>query len=121
MYAPVFEICAGYAPLQAILGSNPMRLWAFGEAPENETRPYATFQHTYGAPDNHVNERPKVDRFGIQIDTFGKSVSEARNIAEGIRDAIESDAYVVSWNGEFWDVPTGLYRYSFSVEFLTSR
>jgi hypothetical protein len=121
MFAPIFQICAAYPPLVAVLGDDPVRFWPFGEAPQNETRPYAVWQTMYGEPDNHLNQRPLLDRWGIQVDAYAKTASAARGVAEVIRDAIEDDCYVVSWNGEFKDVPTGLFRYSFTVEFMTTR
>jgi len=121
MHPPLFDICSAYAPLVALLGTDPVRLWPFGSVPQGESRPYAVWQTTYGAPDNLLNQRPLLDRWGIQVDAYAKTASEAREVARAIRDAIEGDAYIVAWNGEFRDPPTNLYRYSFAIEFMTPR
>lgn len=122
MYPQVFQIAAADAGVTGVLGSNPVRFWPFGKAPQNETRPYAVHQLVYGNPDNSLSCTPSVDLFGIQIDAYAKSVTDARNVAEALRDAFEATYnHVVSWNGEDWEQATGLYRVSFTVEFWTER
>jgi hypothetical protein len=122
MYPPVFSIAAANAGVTAVLGTNPVRLWPFGKAPQNETRPYAIQQLIYGNPDNSLSCVPSIDNFGVQIDAYAKTVTEARNVAAALRDAFEETYnHVVSWNGEDWEVSTGLFRVSFTVEFWTDR
>jgi hypothetical protein len=55
------------------------------------------------------------------VDVYANSATEARNVARALRDAFEGVAYVVAWNGESKDEPTGLFRYGFTVEWITSR
>lgn len=121
MFPPIFELAAADSAVTTLLGTDPVRLWPFAEARQDETRPYAIWQVTYGAPDNLLGEVPKMDRHGVQVDCYALTASETRAIAEALRDALETSAYIVSWNGEFKDVATGLFRYSFTVEFMTAR
>lgn len=119
---PAFEIASQDPGVLALLGTGPVRFWTFGKAPQNETRPYAVFQTVYGTPDNSLACLPKEDNWGVQIDCYAKSVTDARNVAEALRDAFETTRnYVVSWNGEDWEQNTGLWRISFTVEFWTTR
>lgn len=122
MYPPAFSIAAANAGVTAVLGSNPVRFYPFGKAPQNETRPYAIQQLIYGNPDNSLSCVPSIDNFGVQIDCYAKTVTDARNVAAALRDAFEETYnHIVSWNGEDWEVSTGLYRVSFTVEFWTDR
>lgn len=121
MYPDVFTIAVADAAVTALLGSNPTRLWPFGEAPQDEDRPYAVHQLIYGSPENTLACVPASDLFGVQFDAYAKTVSGARSVAEALRDAYEPHAYVVAWNGEFREAATGLYRVSFTVEFHTDR
>lgn len=121
-YPPVFPLAAGSAAVTALLGSNPVRVWPFGQAPQNETRPYAVHQLIYGAPANSMSCAPDVDNAGVQVDVYAKTASDAREATSALRDAFEgAHNQVVAWNGESWDPPTGLYRVSFTVEFWTGR
>lgn len=118
----VFPIATAYAPVLSVLGSAPTRLWPFGNAPQNETRPYAVFQTIYGNPDNKLACTPTEDLWGVQFDAYAKTVIEARAVAQALRDAYEASGnYVVAWNGEDREPVTLLWRVSFTVEFWTER
>lgn len=122
MYPPAFAIAAANSGVTAVLGTSPTRFWPFGHVPQSETRPYAVHQLIYGSPDNSLSCVPSEDNFGLQIDAYAKTVTDARAVAAALRDAFE-ETYnqVVAWNGEFWEQATGLYRVSFTVEFWTER
>lgn len=120
-YPPVFALAAGSTEVTDLLGAAPTRFWPFGTAPQNEARPYAYHQLIYGTPENTLNCPPATDNVGIQIDAYAKTVTDARNVGEALRQAMEPAGYVVGLNGEFWEQNTGLYRVSFTVEFWTDR
>ena len=121
MFPPLFALASADASVTALLGTDPVRFWPFAEARQDESRPYAVWQVTYGAPDNLLGEVPRMDRHGVLVDAYATTATVARDIAEALRNALETSCYVVSWNGEFKDVATGLFRYSFTVEFMTAR
>ena len=123
MFPPVFEVADASAAVRAELDSgDAMRLWPFGKARQKETRPYAVWQVVYGNPSNSLSCIPSEDLYGCQIDTYAKTASESRKVAEVLRDAYEASFYpVVSYNGEDWEQATGLYRDSLTVEFWTER
>lgn len=122
-YPPVFQIANDSPAVRSFLwDGTELRFWPFGTARPKSPRPYAVHQLIYGTPDNSLSCVPTEDNCGIQIDAFGKTVTDARDVAAVLSNAFE-DTYnhVVGWNGEFWDQPTGLYRVSFTVEFWTER
>lgn len=126
MYPEIFKLARDSAAVTALLGSPLPRFWPFDVAPgPNEAGygvPYAVHQLVYGNPDNSLSCVPSEDLFGIQIDAYAANASDARDVAEALRDAIEQSRNpVVAWNGESWDQPSGLYRVSFTAEFWTAR
>lgn len=121
MYPDIFQLASASAAVKAALGSNPVRFWPFGKAPQDESRPYALHQLIYGAPVNTLGCVPEADNFGVQVDVYAKSVTDARSATRALRDAFEPHGHIVAWNGEFWEPATGLYRISFTVEFWTDR
>lgn len=121
MFPPVFVTAAADAAVKVALGSNPVRLYPFGEAPQGVSRPYATWQTVTGTPENYLAQRPDSDTFRAQLDVYADSATAARNAAKALRDALEPHGYVVSWNGEMRDTDTNLYRVSFDWEHLTPR
>lgn len=121
MFAPIFETCAASAEVRAVLGEHPVRLFPFGEAPEGVNKPYATWQGIGGRPEPNINQRPEIDLFGLQVDVFAASVSDARDAARALRDAIEPHAHVTRWGGESRDPSTGSYRVTFDVDWWVPR
>ncbi len=131
MFPPIFSIAADDNSVKALLGpgttGNPVRFWAFGDAPRDENgrpahgTPYAVWQIVTGSPENYLDKTPDIDGYGVQIDSYGESMSVAREVAQALRDCLEPHAHITSWNGEFRDFPTGLYRVTYTMAFLTQR
>jgi hypothetical protein len=131
MFPPIFSIAAADNSVKALLGSgadgDPVRFWPFGEAPRDANgrrahgTPYAVWQIVTGSPQNYLDKTPDMDGYGVQIDSYAESVSAAREVAQALRDCLEPHAYVTAWNGELRDFPTGLFRWTFTMAFLTQR
>ncbi len=121
MYAPLFATAAASPDVVALLGSSPIRIYPFGEAPDKVARPYVVWQTVGGAPENFLDRRPDIDRFSTQIDVYAETATAARAVAKAMINAIEPVAYVTGYNGETRDTETKDYRYSFDVDWLTKR
>jgi len=121
MYPPVFALAAASPGVTALLGSNPVRLYLFGEAPQGVTKPYAVWQMVGGVPENYLGNVPDTDSFTAQIDVYADRASTARQVSQALRDAYEPAAYITNWNGESRDPDTNNYRISFDVDFIVLR
>lgn len=126
MYPPVKDIVYDSAAVGTVFGNPVRRVWPFSEAPQPGNPlygvPYATHQLVYGTPQNTLSCPPDMDYFGIQIDVFAVNGAAARAGAAVLRDAFESTGnHVASLDGEQIDEPTGLFRYTFTVDFWTPR
>ncbi|MBB1389536.1 DUF3168 domain-containing protein [Shewanella sp. SG44-6] len=118
---PIFSVCAASVAVTQLLGTNPTRLYPFGQAPQNVVKPYAVWQVIGGSPENYVSGRPDTDTFSLQVDVYAESGSSASNVGDAIRTAIELDAYTTNFNGDSRDEQTGHYRHSFDVDWIVSR
>jgi hypothetical protein len=121
MYPPLFAIVSVENGVQSAFGTNPVRVFPFGGAPEKVALPYAVWQVIGGTPENYIGSLPDMDTFLVQVDVYAKTAQSARSGAEALRDALEPNAHVVSWRGESQDQTTKNYRYSFDINFLTAR
>lgn len=125
MYPPIFAICAAAPAVTALLGAGPVRLYPFASAPQPGTDfyalPYAVWQIVGGLPENYLGRVPDIDSMTLQIDAYAAQVAQARSVAMALRDAIEPHAHIVSWRGESFEADTGLYRYSFDVDWWVPR
>lgn len=121
MYPPIFETVAADSNVQTNIGTSPCRFYPFGEAPQNVQKPYAVWQFVTGRPENYLNQVPDIDSMSIQVDVYAATASDARDVAQALRDAIEPHAHIISWRGEDRDEDTRNYRVSFDVDWLVSR
>ena len=121
MYPPIFETASASAAVTALIGSSPVRLWPFAQAPENSTLPYVVWQTIGGSPENYINNAPDIDQFSLQVDVYGTGAASVRAVAAALRDAIQGAANIVSWRGESTDFETKNYRFTFDVDWLVKR
>src|SRR5690625_2126134 len=118
---PLFSICRADSAVAELLGTNPVRLFMFGMAPQRVQRPYATWQVISGNPESYIAGRPDAENYIIQIDVWGNSASETREILSAIERAIELHCYVTRYGGESRDPETMSYRSSMDVSWITTR
>lgn len=121
MLPPIQSLVMSSAQVVALLDNDPTRFYAFGSAPELETRPYAVWQIVNGTPDNFINDRPDIDDMGIQVDIYAPTMVQAVAVASAIRDAIEGDSHITLWRGMGLDEKTKLYRFTFLSDWFTPR
>lgn len=121
MNPPVFETAVASAAVKALIGSSPVRLWPFAQAPENSALPYVVWQTIGGEPENYITNTPDIDQFSIQIDVYGTGSASVRAVAKTLRDAIQDVANIVAWRGESIDPDTKNYRFTFEVDWLVKR
>lgn len=122
---PSFALASASAAVKDLIGSNPVRFWPFGEAPQpgqpGYGLPYAVHQIAYGAPTAYVGTLPDSDNLGIQVDAYAQTAAQADLLMKALRTAFEPHGYVVGYTGEGREQNTGLYRSGFTVEFWTDR
>jgi len=116
MIAPIFGVCAASAAVTALLGSDPVRLYPFGQQDDAVVYPYVVWQNVSGSPENYLAQRPDVDSFTLQVDA-----DEVIAVASALRDAIEPHAYITRLGGQEKDPETKRYRYSFDVDWIVTR
>lgn len=104
-----------------MLGSNPLRLYMFGLAPQGVENPYAVWQMVSGNPETYLANRPDAETHTLQIDVYADSPSVARQALAAIEYAIELNCNVVRYGGESRDFETMNYRSSMDVIWLGNR
>lgn len=115
----LFALVKASSQCTALLGSNPVRFFEFGQAPQLEQAPYATYQLVTGTPYNVLTGPAPADHITAQIDVWADSSAECKAVANAIRKAAESDCYVTSWLGTSKD--GDIFRNTFTVQFIELR
>lgn len=121
MIPPIFAVCAADAAVQSALGTNPVRLYQFGFAPQKVAAPYAVWQLVGGVPGNYITGLPDHDQLAVQVDVYGITSTEVRTATLALRDAIEPHAHIVAWRGEDREAETMLFRVSFDLDWIVTR
>ncbi len=121
MQPPIFPTCAADPAVTALLGTDPTRLYPFGEAPQDVTLPYAVWRHVGGSPENYLGSVPDIDSSTLQVDVYAATGSDATAVTEALRDAIEPVAHIVRWGDQDTDPDTGNKHISFDVDWLVPR
>ena len=121
--APIFAACNENTGVTSLLkgSDNILRVFMFGEAPQNVQYPYAVWQLVSGSPENYLSCRPDIETHLIQVDVYAKTSSDARSVANAIEYAIEDKCYIIGYNGESVDPETKNFRSSFTVEWMINR
>lgn len=121
MIPPLFEILNASVPVKLILGNKPLRVFPWGQAPQNVTIPYATYGVFNGNPENSLGEVPSIDRLGTQVDVWAKDTDSLLACSVAIRNAIEPHAHMISVDNFDRSPETGLYRCRMDFDFFTAR
>lgn len=121
MYAEIFEFIKNDQAVKDILGASPVRFFPFGFAPQDVALPYAVFQTYGGSPENHLNARPKMDVFSIQIDVYSDSAATARQASKALSYALEERSHVTRFHTEERNAETKRYRVGFDVDWWQER
>lgn len=121
MNPPVFEICKGDSNVTALLGTDPLRVYPFAQAPENKTYPYATYGIVAGVPDNTMDSVPLSDVVATQVDVWAKTAAECEEIATAIRDACEPEAHMTAFGSGDRDAETKSYHLRLEFDFFINR
>jgi len=110
--AGVAAICAG-------------RVYRHGSAPQNVVAPYVTWFIVSSVAENALGERPRVDTYQVQVDCWssntGTGDSQAEQLAEAVRDALEGVADMVGVVANGKDFETQRFRVGMTFTFWTHR
>ena len=120
-YPPIFKVATSDPAVITLLGVNPIRLYLFGLAPPNPAGTYCVWQVIRGSPENFLAGRPDAEAYSLQLDIYAASADEARAAGHAIEYAVELSATITGYNGESRDTETGLFRYSFDVDWIVQR
>lgn len=115
----LFALVKASPECTALLGSSPVRFFEFGQAPQLQQRPYATFQLLNGRPFNNLTGPAPADHITAQIDVWADDSATCTGIAKAIRRAIENNCHVTSWLGTQKEGDT--FRAIFTVQFIELR
>lgn len=117
MMSPVFNILNNSAPVKALLGTSPLRVFPWGQAPPNSVKPYATYGVFNGNPENYLDCPADIDRLGTQIDIWASSGRSCEDCFNAIRTALEGIGHLIGFQSALRDSETQLYTARMEFDF----
>ena len=114
----LFPLVSASPDVRNHLGTNPIRFFEFGTAPQGQEHAYATWQVINGNPDNLLSGPAKTDSVTIQIDVWAPITGTARLAAAAIRSAIEEHADITAWRTHPKSDDAEMYRFTLNASFI---
>ena len=121
MLPEVFPLLAGDGEVTSFIGSNPVRAYLHGSAPQGVVAPYVTWFLSSGRPDNILDDTAPVDEMTVQVDCWSDSGAEVVMLAEAVRNAIEPFHHITAIGPNGRDPETMRYRLGMTITFWTQR
>lgn len=119
--ANIFDTLKANAAVTAILGTKPLRVYPYSEAPQQVSAPYMTYGTIAGTPENYINQAPDVDRHLTQIDIWCDTVAQANAAYTAVRNCLEAIGHVQNFQSITRDPETKRYNARFEIDFLEYR
>jgi hypothetical protein len=120
MLPPIFTWLKASNAVKALIGNTP-RAYRHGDAPQDTTKPYVTWQLVAGTPDNVLSSTPPSDRYTVQIDCWHQTDAGVESLATAVRDAVEIHAHMTGIPLNLRETETKLYRISLQFDVLQTR
>lgn len=121
MLPPIFPILAASSTVTNIIGTNPVRAYRHGAAPQDTSKPYVTWSLISGLPDNTLSELPKVDRLTFEVDCWSMDGTQVENLAIAVRDALEPFCHMTGMPLNNREPETKLYRIALQFDYWLDR
>lgn len=121
MNPPVFPILNLSIAVKELLGTDPLRVYPFSDAPEGVAKPYATYSVFNGLPENYLGSQSDIDNLGTQIDIWAETAASCTECFDAIRSALETEGYLTSFAGSERDEETRLYHARMDFDFFKNR
>lgn len=117
----LFPILNASTTVKNLLGSNPLRVYPFGRAPQNTAKPYAVYSVYNANPENYLGQVPDIDNKGTQIDIYAETAQSAESCFVAIRNALEPSAHMTSFSTIGVEENTNLYNVRMEFDFWEER
>lgn len=118
MLPPLYTLLSTTSAVSAIVST---RIYPHGEAPQDATQPYVTWQMISGVPENSLSESPDIDRCTLQVNCWHQTSSGIVALATAVRTALETIGHVTGVPINQRDTETRLYWIAIQVDWLYNR
>lgn len=110
MLPPIYPLLKASPAVTAILGTNPMKCYRHGIAPQGTVAPYVAWMVIAADPENQLSALPRTDRWTMQIDCYDPTDGGVETLAQAVRDALEPTMHLTGMPIDQKEADTALFR-----------
>lgn len=118
MLPPLYALLFAASSVAAIVST---RIFPHGDAPQDTTQPYITWQMVSGVPENSLSDAPDIDRCTLQINCWHPTSAGVISLATAVRAAVEPAGHVTGVPVNQRDTATRLYWIALQMDWFLSR
>jgi hypothetical protein len=121
MISDLFSILNSNSTVKSYLGTNPLRVFPYGRAPEDVARPYAVYTVFNASPENYIDRTPDIDSISVQVSIYATTEQSLLNCFTSVRNAIEPYAHMTNFATPDIDADDELYSCRMEFDFWDAR
>lgn len=122
MRIPLFQILNAAPAVTTLMKTDGvLKIFPFGEAPDNVKPPYGVYTIYNANPENYLAGRTDIDNKGTQVTLHAANASNLEACFEAIRTAVEPHAHLINYTAPDRDIDTKLYSCIMEFDFWGSR
>lgn len=104
-----------------LVGTDPVRIYRHGSAPQGTAAPYITWFSVAGQPYDQISGSPCGDFDAVQIDSWAVDDAQVEVLAGAVRDALDAAGIANRLVIDQREPATKLYRIGIEADFISSR
>lgn len=118
MFPPLYTVLSSDSAVTDIVDG---RIYPHGEAPQDVTRPYVTWQVVSAVPENGIDCPPDIDAWSIQINCLSMTSAGVIQLAEAVRNAVQPFGHITNIPINQRDAETRLYWIAMDMDWWYLR
>lgn len=118
MFPPVYRTLIADSTVLGIVGN---RIYSHGEAPQDTSKPYVTWESVSGVPEICLSGLPDIDRWQLVFNCFSSTGPGVIALANAVRNVIETVGYVTNVPFDGRDEETRLFWIAIEMDWLFVR
>lgn len=121
MNPTLFTLLKDDPTIQALFGTDPVRIFPWGRAPQKAQLPYAVYSVYNATTQNYTDRVPDIDAKGTQINIYAANANVLQSCFEAVRDVLEPHGHMTSYATPDLDADTDLYSCRMEFDFWDDR
>ncbi|MCC2632182.1 MAG: hypothetical protein K0S48_68 [Ramlibacter sp.] len=121
MLPPIFALLKAAPAVTAIVGTDPVKVFRHGAAPQGTVAPYVVWSVISDVPENNLSDLPPTDRVTVQVDCYHTTDAGIEQLAIAVRNALEPHGHMTGMPINQRETDTQLFRIALQFDLWVGR